>query len=90
MSQKGLNARLPQIKVPACVLWGASDRIVDPEYGLAYATAIPGAEFRMLPDTGHAPQLETPAPLAAAILGFTAGISAPRRSGPTGRSDGGR
>ena len=59
MSQKGLNARLSQIKVPACVLWGASDRIVDPEYGLAYATAIPGAEFRMLPDTGHVPQLET-------------------------------
>jgi pimeloyl-ACP methyl ester carboxylesterase len=66
--------RLPQIKVPACVLWGASDRIVDPEYGLAYATA-PGAEFRILPGTGHVPQLETPAPLAAAILGFTAGYT---------------
>jgi pimeloyl-ACP methyl ester carboxylesterase len=72
------------------VLWGASDRIVDPEYGLAYATAIPGAEFRMLPDTGHVPQLETPAPLAAAILGFTAGISGPRRSEMAGRADGGR
>jgi hypothetical protein len=24
----------------------------------------------MLPDTGHVPQLETPGPLAAAILGF--------------------
>jgi pimeloyl-ACP methyl ester carboxylesterase/mannose-6-phosphate isomerase-like protein (cupin superfamily) len=90
MSQKGLNERLRQIKVPTCVLWGASDRIVDPEYGLAYATAIPGAEFRMLPDTGHVPQLETPAPLAAAILGFTAGISGPRRSEMAGRADGGR
>jgi pimeloyl-ACP methyl ester carboxylesterase/mannose-6-phosphate isomerase-like protein (cupin superfamily) len=75
MSEKGLNGRLPQIKAPTCVLWGASDRIVDPDYGLAYATAIPGAEFRLLPDTGHVPQLETPGRLAAAILGFAAGIS---------------
>ena len=71
MSQKGLNARLPEIKVPTSVLWGDGDRIVDPEYGLAYATAIPGAEFRLLPGTGHVPQLETPAQLAAAIRDFT-------------------
>jgi pimeloyl-ACP methyl ester carboxylesterase len=57
--------------VPTCGLWGASDRIVDPEYGLAYATAIPGAEFRLLPGTGHVPQLETPARLAGAIRDFT-------------------
>jgi pimeloyl-ACP methyl ester carboxylesterase len=51
-------------------VWGDSDRIVDPDYGRAYAAAIPGARFRLLPATGHVPQIETPAQLLGAILDF--------------------
>ncbi|HTC69437.1 MAG TPA: alpha/beta fold hydrolase, partial [Acidothermaceae bacterium] len=60
MTDAGLAARLATLELPTLVLWGDSDRIVDPEYGRAYAAAIPNARFKLLADTGHAPQLETP------------------------------
>jgi pimeloyl-ACP methyl ester carboxylesterase len=53
-------ARLGGIAVPTLVLWGASDQIVEPTYGQAYAAAINGARFEVLPATGHTPQMETP------------------------------
>lgn len=56
------------LAIPVHVLWGESDRIVDPEYGRAYAAAIPGSTFTLLPRTGHLPQVETPEELLAALL----------------------
>jgi pimeloyl-ACP methyl ester carboxylesterase len=70
MADPGLAARLSGITVPTLVLWGDSDRIVDPDYGRAYAAAIPGARFQLLPATGHVPQIETPAQLLRAIWEF--------------------
>lgn len=70
MADPGLRARLGQVSVPTLVVWGDSDRIVDPDYGRAYAAAIPGARFRLLPATGHVPQIETPAQLLGAIRDF--------------------
>ena len=62
-----LRARLAGITLPTLVVWGDSDRIVDPDYGRAYASAIPGAQFLLLTDTGHLPQLESPKLLASAV-----------------------
>jgi pimeloyl-ACP methyl ester carboxylesterase len=70
MTDPSLAARLPGITVPTLVLWGDSDRIVDLDYGRAYATAIPGARFQLLPATGHVPQIETPDQLLHAIWDF--------------------
>ena len=66
----GLGRRLGGVVVPALVVWGESDRIADPAYGRAFAQAIPGAEFELLSETGHMPQLETPEKLLAAITSF--------------------
>jgi pimeloyl-ACP methyl ester carboxylesterase len=60
MTDPTLATRIEALRVPTLVLWGRSDRIVDPEYGQAYADAIRGARFSPLDDTGHMPQLETP------------------------------
>jgi pimeloyl-ACP methyl ester carboxylesterase len=60
MADPTLLGRLPGIVHPTLVLWGESDRIVEPDYGRAYAAAIPGARFEVLPATGHVPQMETP------------------------------
>lgn len=68
MTDPALAGRLGGIDVPVHVIWGESDRIVDPEYGRAYAAAIPGAAFTLLPQTGHLPQLETPEELLGALL----------------------
>ena len=68
MSDSALIGRLGGIGIPAHVLWGESDRIVDPDYGRAYAAAIPASTFTLLPRTGHLPQAETPEELLAALL----------------------
>ncbi len=60
MTDPTLASRLRELDVPTLVLWGAGDGIVDAEYGRAYADAIDGAQFELLPDTGHMPQMESP------------------------------
>jgi pimeloyl-ACP methyl ester carboxylesterase len=60
MADRTLRDRLGRVTTPTLVLWGDSDRIVDPAYGKAYAAAIPGARFELLKATGHMPQLESP------------------------------
>src|SRR6478752_388170 len=57
-----LAGRLTGITVPTLVLLGGSDGIVGPGYGRAYAAAIPGARFELIPEAGHQPQLEAPEP----------------------------
>jgi pimeloyl-ACP methyl ester carboxylesterase len=70
MTDPSLRGRLRNITVPTLVVWGESDRIVDPEYGRAYAAAIPGAAFSLLTTTGHMPQIETPEQLLSSIWTF--------------------
>ena len=60
MHNPKLKDRLHRVTVPTLVLWGASDRIVTPDYGRAYAAAIPGAKFEVIEGAGHLPQLEQP------------------------------
>ena len=60
------------VTVPALVAWGDSDRIAEADYGRTFAAAIPGAEFVLLPETGHLPQIETPGQLLDAIVRFAA------------------
>ncbi len=63
------------------MLWGDSDQIADPDYGRAYAAAIPRARFQLLKDTGHLPQLETPEQLMNAISD-SVGTAFPGQRGP--------
>ncbi|QAY58580.1 alpha/beta hydrolase [Microbacterium protaetiae] len=72
MMDAALADRLGSIDVPALVVWGEADRIADPDYGRAYAAAIPGARFTLLERTGHVPQLETPELLWDALREFVA------------------
>ena len=45
--------RLSKLKVPTVVLHGADDPLVQLKGGQATATAIPGAELRVIPGMGH-------------------------------------
>jgi pimeloyl-ACP methyl ester carboxylesterase len=67
MADATLVDRLSSIAIPGLVLWGESDQIVEPPYGQAYAAAINGARFEVLPGTGHMPQMETPGLVLQAI-----------------------
>jgi pimeloyl-ACP methyl ester carboxylesterase len=72
MADPTLLDRLAGVAAPTLVLWGESDRIVDPAYGQAYAAAIHGARFETLPATGHMPQMENPHLVLEAIVGWGA------------------
>jgi pimeloyl-ACP methyl ester carboxylesterase len=67
-----LSRWLSRIAVPTLVLWGASDGIVKPSYGEAYAALIPGARFQPIAEAGHHPEIEQPAAFADHLLGFLA------------------
>jgi pimeloyl-ACP methyl ester carboxylesterase len=73
MSDATLAERLAAVRRPVLVLWGDADRIVDAEYGRAWARAIPGAQFELLTESGHLPQLESPHKLLSAIWAFASG-----------------
>jgi pimeloyl-ACP methyl ester carboxylesterase len=53
-----LRRWLGRIGVPTLVLWGASDGVVSPAYGRAYAASIPGARFELIDGAGHHPEIE--------------------------------
>jgi pimeloyl-ACP methyl ester carboxylesterase len=73
MTDPTLAGRLGGVTAPALVVWGEADRIGDPEFGRAFAAAIPGAGFTLLPEAGHLPQIETPDALIAVVWAFAAG-----------------
>jgi pimeloyl-ACP methyl ester carboxylesterase len=68
-----LGTWLRRIALPALVLWGASDRIVTPEYGLAYAKRIPGATFQVIAAAGHHPELEQAEAFVDHVVAFIGG-----------------
>jgi pimeloyl-ACP methyl ester carboxylesterase len=65
-----LRRWLGRIAVPTLVLWGASDRIVTPEYGRAYAGLIPGARFSLIDAAGHHPEIEQSDAFADRVISF--------------------
>ena len=67
MHDPGLPARLSRVEIPVLVLWGDSDRIVTPAYGQALAAAFPQAQFAVIAEAGHLPQIERPATTFGAL-----------------------
>ncbi|HUB13545.1 MAG TPA: alpha/beta hydrolase [Acetobacteraceae bacterium] len=68
-----LKRWLSRIAVPTLVLWGASDRIVTPEYGRCYAGLIPGARFAVIDAAGHHPEMEQPETFIDHVTAFIGG-----------------
>ena len=63
---------LPEIKVPSLVVVGADDTpfLAASDY---MAAKIPGAKKVVIPDAGHAANIDQPEAFNAAVLGFLAG-----------------
>jgi pimeloyl-ACP methyl ester carboxylesterase len=71
MRDPSLGARLSKGSLPpTLVAWGESDRVVDAEFGRAYAQAIKGATFTLMKGAGHLPQMETPEALVETVWPF--------------------
>jgi pimeloyl-ACP methyl ester carboxylesterase len=65
-----LRRWLGRIAVPTLVLWGASDRIVTPDYGRAYGALIPGSRFELIDEAGHHPEIEQPEAFVSRVVDF--------------------
>jgi pimeloyl-ACP methyl ester carboxylesterase len=65
-ASKQLDDRIAATGLPVTVIFGAEDRIVDPESADDYRD-IPGAKVVVLPGIGHTPQMEAPARSAALV-----------------------
>jgi pimeloyl-ACP methyl ester carboxylesterase len=68
------NPQLPRwlgrIKVPTLLVWGASDRVVTPDYGRAYSRLIPGSRFALIEGAGHHPEIEQPEAFVERVAAF--------------------
>jgi pimeloyl-ACP methyl ester carboxylesterase len=71
-----LQRWLHRIRIPTLILWGENDRIFPLAYGEAWAKAIAGARFVVLPRCGHLPIQEQPKDFAAAVAEFCGRVRA--------------
>jgi pimeloyl-ACP methyl ester carboxylesterase len=66
---------LPQIRVPTLLLWGGSDRRAPLSVAEQLRAAIPGAELVVIPDCGHASNIERPDAFNAAVREFCGSLA---------------
>ncbi len=76
MRDPKLRRRLGRVRIPALVVWGESDGVVDADYGRAYAQSLPNARFTLIPEAGHVPQIEQPERLLTLVWEFADSIAA--------------
>jgi pimeloyl-ACP methyl ester carboxylesterase len=65
-----LSRWLGRITVPTLLVWGASDRVVTPDYGRAYSRLIPGSRFALIERGGHHPEIEQPEAFVERVAAF--------------------
>ena len=66
--ENGLERRLWRIAAPTLIVWGEQDRFISPIYAGIFREKIANAEVVMLPNTGHAMGLESPAALSESLV----------------------
>ncbi|WP_306320162.1 MULTISPECIES: alpha/beta fold hydrolase [unclassified Streptomyces] len=70
MADPRLRTRLARLALPTLVLWGEQDTVVTPDFGRAYAAAIPAARFELVKDANHVPMREQPQTVADRVRAF--------------------
>lgn len=85
----GLEAVLPQLAVPATLLFGVEDRLCPLERMRPLARLAPTATLEIVPECGHLAPLEAPEAVVAALEALAArathGVTASTASGATHR-----
>jgi pimeloyl-ACP methyl ester carboxylesterase len=64
------------LRQPTLVVWGTADKLVDPALAPRLAATVPDARLQLLDGVGHVAQLETPEPVARAVLGLVEELAA--------------
>lgn len=66
-----LESIIDEVAVPALVVWGRSDQVLNPAGAAIVEAHMPSAEILLLPDTGHLPMLENPCTVAESWISYT-------------------
>jgi pimeloyl-ACP methyl ester carboxylesterase len=75
----GVPRELAGIDVPALVIHGEQDRIIDKRTAQDLVAALPRAELVVMRGVGHAPQLEAPRVTAKLVEAFAQRCDMPSR-----------
>lgn len=62
--------RLHELRLPTLLVWGALDRVLPVTQARRAAIAYPELEVQVLPECGHAPQIECPERLSTVLEDF--------------------
>ena len=73
LAELDLRSRLASIRNPTLVMCGALDQTTPPALAREVASAIPGALYRDIDDSGHCPMLEQPEALVSMLESFMSG-----------------
>jgi pimeloyl-ACP methyl ester carboxylesterase len=65
-----LEHRIPELKLPTLIIWGALDRLTPPEAAHRFHADIAGSKLVIFDDLGHVPQEEDPARTVLAVKQF--------------------
>jgi len=65
-----LRKWLHRIKVPTHVIWGDTDRIIDPVYAAEFGKVIAGSQVTMIEKAGHLPHIEQAETFVKAVSDF--------------------
>lgn len=65
-----LEPVLPSIRAPSLIVWGAEDKLLNPEAAAVMAGLIPGSRRIVMPGVGHLPMVERPRRVARDYLAF--------------------
>jgi len=71
-----LLRRLARVRVPALMIWGENDGVVDVAYGRGFAAGFAQSRFELLEKAGHFPNLEQPERTLSLIREFAKAPSA--------------
>jgi 4,5:9,10-diseco-3-hydroxy-5,9,17-trioxoandrosta-1(10),2-diene-4-oate hydrolase len=62
--------RLPSLKIPTLVVWGARDRVFPESHAREAVAQLPEGSLALIPECGHMPHVECPDRFLAALDGF--------------------
>jgi pimeloyl-ACP methyl ester carboxylesterase len=69
--------RIRWLTCPILLVHGLDDTVVDPAHGRIFRQSVPGAQLRLLPQTGHMVPVERPQETLEILEGFLDGVETP-------------
>jgi 3-oxoadipate enol-lactonase len=78
------RSRIAGLRLPTLIIQAMDDAVVDASHGRILRQSIPGAQIRILAQTGHMVPVERPRETAEAISAFVGAVEAQRETLPAG------